>query len=234
MQREALRSPASGDIVLAHRRADIGLEGLGVAADRPRGGDAHLRMGLIGLLDDRADEASEVGQVAGQDGLAELDVGYEAAERVRGLMIGRRGEEGRYRRIPMRDRRQRQIFLALEVVEKASLGQAGRGADVLDTRCGIAFGAHDSQRRVEELRLGFVLGLHDRNGLRVCTHTNHLVWMSSKPNPGSIEQSRNALPQSRSSVMQNAVLSREGGTMKRPTGKVAWVTGAGSGIGEAG
>ena len=98
----------------------------------PRRRRRQIGMGPVGLLNDRADKAGEVGQVAGQDGLAKLDVSDHAAERVRGLMIRRRGEEGRRRRIPMRDRRQRQIFLALEVMEEASLGQSGLGADVLD------------------------------------------------------------------------------------------------------
>ena len=169
--------------MLAHRRANIGLEGLGVAADDPRGGDAHLRMGLIGLLDDRADKAGEIRQVASQDGFAELDVGDEAAERVRGLVVGRRSEEGRCRRIPMRDRRQRQVFLALEVMEEASLGQSGFGADVLDPGRAIALGAHDLEGRVEKLGLGFVLRLHERVCLRVSTHTNHLVRMSSAALP---------------------------------------------------
>ena len=128
-------------------------------------------MRLIGLLDDRADKAGEVGQVAGQESLAKLDIGNEASERIRSLVVGRRGEQRRGHRLPMRDRRQRQIFLALEVMKEASLRQPRLGADVLDPGRAIAFGAHDPQRRVEELDLGFVLKLHGCANLSVSIPT---------------------------------------------------------------
>src|SRR4029077_7218734 len=61
MQSKALRRPAARDTVLTDRCADVGLECFGVAHDVPRGGGAHLRMRLIGLLNDRADKACEIG-----------------------------------------------------------------------------------------------------------------------------------------------------------------------------
>ena len=65
----------------AHRRADVGFERLGVAADVPCASGAYIRMGLVGFLDDRAGKAGEIWQLARQDRFAKLDVCNEATER---------------------------------------------------------------------------------------------------------------------------------------------------------
>src|SRR5712675_311090 len=58
----------------------------------------------------------------------------------------------------MRRRLERELLLALEVMEEAALGQAGRAADVVDSSRRIALGADDLYRRIEQLRLRFMLG----------------------------------------------------------------------------
>jgi hypothetical protein len=56
---------------------------------------------------------------------------------------------------------QRQVFLAVEVMKEAAFGEAGGGADVVDARRSVAFGANDAYRRVDKLCPGVVLGLGD-------------------------------------------------------------------------
>ena len=78
-------------------------------------------MHLIGLLDDRADKAGEVGQVARQHGLAELDIGNaggSAGPRPHGMARWRTGRTSSH---PNARPRQRQIFLALELMKKLPL-----------------------------------------------------------------------------------------------------------------
>jgi hypothetical protein len=62
----------------------------------------------------------------------------------------------------VRDRRQRQIVLAFEVMEKAALGDARLTANIVDRRGCVAFGADRIQRRVQEFGLRFMvrLGCH--------------------------------------------------------------------------
>jgi hypothetical protein len=44
-------------------------------------------------------------------------------------------------------------------MKEAAFGEAGGGADVVDARRRIAFGADNAYRRVDKLDLGLVLGL---------------------------------------------------------------------------
>ena len=92
VQGEALRRPIVRSAVLAHRGANVDLERPRVAPDAALAGGADVRMGPVGLLNDRADKASEIRQVAGQEGFAKLDISDHAAERVLGVVVGRRGE----------------------------------------------------------------------------------------------------------------------------------------------
>ena len=79
-------------------------------------------------------------------------------------MIGRFSEELGRLRTPMRHRRQRQIFLAAEMVKEAALGEPGLGANVVDARRAVALGTDDFERRVQKPGFRFVW-LH-----RVHTH----------------------------------------------------------------
>src|ERR1700677_3010082 len=87
VQGEALRRPILRAPMFAHRRANVGLERPRVAADGPLAGSADVRMGPVGLLNDRADKASEIRSVAGQEGFAKLDIRDHAAERVLGVVV---------------------------------------------------------------------------------------------------------------------------------------------------
>jgi hypothetical protein len=54
---------------------------------------------------------------------------------------------------------QRKLFLALEVMEEAALGQPSGQADVIDGRRRIALGTDHLQGRVQDFRLRLVLCL---------------------------------------------------------------------------
>src|SRR4029077_5448570 len=85
-----------------------------------------------------------------------------------GVMIGRGCEFPARTRVPMRYSRKRQILLALEMVEEASLGQAGFGADILYPGGGGALGADHHERRLQEFCLRFMMRLR---------HRFHTYWL---------------------------------------------------------
>ena len=95
-------------------------------------------------------------QRAAQDGRAEIDVARQAFAWVRHLPIGSRPERAiRHLREVIR-RREREHFLALELMEEAPLGQSGLLAEVIHRGGLIALGADDPEGCLQELQLGFV------------------------------------------------------------------------------
>ncbi len=158
VEREASGGPLSLDAVLAHGFGDVGLERCGVPADALVAGFADGRVGLIHFLNHGSDEAGEVGQIALEDGLAEIDVGEEAVEGIGEELIGSGCEEAAGDAVPVVGGGERELFLALEVMEEAAFGEAGGLADVLDACCRVAFGADDVEGGVEQL-LSSIRGL---------------------------------------------------------------------------
>ncbi len=89
----------------------------------------------------------------GQRG-AKVDVGQQPLARIGHLLVRRIGEQRAGAVVPVLRRGQRQVFLALEVVEEAALGQAGGGAQVVDRGRAVALAADRRQRGVEPTGAG--------------------------------------------------------------------------------
>jgi len=159
VERETACGPSPGRAVLAHRRRDVGLQRCGVPEDGFAAGIADGRMRLMDFLHRGAGEAGELARLATDERLAEIDVGEQAVQRIRQFAVGGRGEQVGRRRTPPLDGGERQVFLAVEVMKEAAFGEAGGGANVVDARRRIAFGADNAYRRVDKLDLGLVLGL---------------------------------------------------------------------------
>ena len=168
---------------------DIRFEPFGMRADVAVAGGANGGMGIVGLLHHGSEEAGELRQFALKDRLAEVDIAEHARSRV-GQMAVRRGVEQRVGvGGEMRRRRDRAGFLGFEMVEERALGQARLGADVLDARGRIAFGADHVDGRVEQLLSRSLrrrrlrrLGRADRClpiGVHGNMYTDWSVWMSS-------------------------------------------------------
>jgi len=156
IERQALRGPVRVDVPPAHGFFDVGNQRRSVLADTAIAGLADGRVRVVDLLHHGAGEAGEVGQLTHEQGLAEIDIGQQAVEGV-SECTKRRGGKERIRDFdPVVGCGQRQRFLAIEVVEEASLGQAGGFADVLDARGGISLGADYVHGRVENLDLRFM------------------------------------------------------------------------------
>src|SRR5262245_32621128 len=74
VKRESLGGAPAADAVCSHRFADIGLERLGVSADRSSARVGDLGVRRIGFLNNGAGEAGEFIDLADQDRLAEIDI----------------------------------------------------------------------------------------------------------------------------------------------------------------
>jgi hypothetical protein len=158
VQSKAFRGPICGHAIFSHRFADIGFERLGVSADAAFARGPNLRVCVIDFLNDRSGEASEVGQAAGQNCLAEVDIGEQTLQRIGRAVVRRIGESPAGELVPMRRGGKRQVFLAFEVMEEASFGQPGFCANVLDPCRAVALEADNLERRLQELCLRCVPG----------------------------------------------------------------------------
>ncbi len=132
MNRARFRPSIGGHAILRDRGFDVGRESCGVPADALLAGGPDRRVRVVDLLRHGADEAGKVRRFALQESLAKVHVGQQPIERIRGLVIGRCGEDAEVTSLQVIGRRQSQFLLAVEVVEEASLGQFRRLADVLD------------------------------------------------------------------------------------------------------
>ena len=128
--------------------------GEGVVAGGPDG-----RVGVVGLLDEGAEEAGVVGEFAGEDSYAEVEVTEEAVERILGLVIRGGGEEAFGHGAPVGDGGEGEVVFGFEVVEEAALGDSGFAADVVNGSGGVAFGANDMEGSVEQPKARLVWGL---------------------------------------------------------------------------
>src|SRR5262245_3949744 len=109
---------------------------------------------LESLLHHRADKARELGNVAGEQLLSELEVAENTLQRVRVPVIGRSRKKLSSHIGPMLYVGDAEVLLGLEVVEEGALGDIARRAQVIHRRRRIALGANDLQRHVENLRFG--------------------------------------------------------------------------------
>jgi hypothetical protein len=85
-----------GGLGVAGESFDMGGEGVFA-------GGAKVRVGGVGLLDEGAEQAGVVGQLAGEDGGAEVEVAEQAIDRVLGLVVGSGGEEASGALLPVLD-----------------------------------------------------------------------------------------------------------------------------------
>src|ERR1039457_1104177 len=137
----------------------VSSEGVDMRGERMLAGGADVGVGRVGLLDKGAEQAGVVGQFAGEDGGAEVEVAEQAVDGVLGVVVGRGGEESSGALFPVVDGGESEIILGLEVVEEAALGDAGFAADVVDGGGGVAFGANDVEGSMEQPEPGLVWGL---------------------------------------------------------------------------
>jgi len=153
---EAFGGPVGMHPALAEGCLDVMDESCGVARDASIAGVAEGGVGVVDLLDHGSDQAGEVGEIALEDGLAEIDVSEEAVEWVGWTMVGGGGEELAGDFGPVVGGGEGQGFFAVEMVEEAAFGEAGGLADVFNARGGVAFGADDVEGRIKDFGLGFV------------------------------------------------------------------------------
>lgn len=138
-------------------------------------GFAEGGMGSEGLLNEGAEQAGVSSSGALEEREAEIDVGEEAAARIRNLLVWGGGEERASQVVPALDGGEGEGLLGFEVVEEGALGEACGAAEVVDGSAGVALFAKDAESGVEEFQLAsgeifrhYVLLLHDS--------TNRLVW----------------------------------------------------------
>src|ERR1035441_7306791 len=102
-------------------------------------------MSVVGFLDEGAEQAGVVRQLAGEDRGAEVDVPEETIQWVLRLMVGRRCKETLGHRSPVGNGGERQVVLALEMMEEAAFGHSGFMTDVVDRGEGIPFRSEDME-----------------------------------------------------------------------------------------
>ena len=156
---EAFGGPVGVDAVQLDGLGDVGYESGRVLADAFVAGIAEGRMGVVDLLHHGSDEAGELGQLAAEECLAEVDVAEEAIEWVGEEAVRGGGEEASCDEAPVVGCLEGEVFFAFEVMEEAAFGEFGGFTDVFDACCGVAFGADDLEGGVEELCFGVVFGV---------------------------------------------------------------------------
>src|SRR5262249_12850 len=87
VQSQAASGPFRLDAVCFDRGSYIGLDLLGMTADRARAGIADRGMAIIGFLHHRAHKTGELRHRAGQNCFAEVDVAEHAVEWIRMGMV---------------------------------------------------------------------------------------------------------------------------------------------------
>src|SRR5882724_2572599 len=153
VKREAFGGPFRARRVAPLRLDDVGDEARSVLGDMALAGLADRGMGLVGLLHHRPQETGELGQLALEDRPAEIDVAEEALHRIGQLAVRRAGEDAVSPRGEVPGRGDRELLLAVEMVEEAALGEPGELAHIVDRRCPVTLGADHPQRGVENAGL---------------------------------------------------------------------------------
>jgi len=104
-------------------------------------------MRVVRLLDHRPEQAREVRRLSAQDVDAEVDVAQQSLERLHRELIGGGGEHPVRHGREVIGRLERQLLLALEVVEEAPLGEPRHRADVLNACRRVALAPDDLECR---------------------------------------------------------------------------------------
>jgi hypothetical protein len=128
VQGEALCSPLPAKAPLPHRLGDVSLDLCRMPADAGFARGSNCRARLESLLHHRADKARELGNVAGEQLLSELEVAENTLQRVRVPVIWRSRKKLSGDIGPMLDGGDAEVLLGLEVVEEGALGDIARRA----------------------------------------------------------------------------------------------------------
>lgn len=142
VQSKAGSGPRGLQFVFLNCLRDIRLECRCVIADAEVAGLANERRRLVRFLHHGAHQAGEFGQFAVQQRFAEVDVGEDALQRIGRLVIRSGREESAGLLVPASRCGQCEIFFAGEVMKEAPFGEVNGGADIIDTRRGIAARAY--------------------------------------------------------------------------------------------
>lgn len=152
MPRQIGRSHARRRAIGVDRRLDVGGQRVAIGGDARFAGEPDRLAGRIGVLHHRADEADEAVDRAVKHREAEIDMAEQSVERILELRV-RQHLEHRPRALgPGLGGRDRQRFLRGEMVKEGALGDARRGADIVDARRGVALPAHGRVRRRDQRR----------------------------------------------------------------------------------
>ena len=152
VQGEAFCSPLSAKAALPHRLGDVGLYLLRVPADAGFASRSNARARLEGFLHHRADKASELGNVAGEQLFSEVEVAEDTRKRICVQVIRSSGKKLARNLRPVAGGPDTEVFLALEVVEEGALGDPGGGAEIFDAGGCVTLGADDPQCSLQNLR----------------------------------------------------------------------------------
>jgi len=120
--------------MLGHRGGNVSLQGCGVSGDVFVAGSADRRVGFVGLLHHGSEETGELGELAHEDGFAEVDVAEKPANGIGQDSIGGGNENALSESGEMLRGGEGEIFLAFEVMKEAAFGEVCGGANVVD--CG--------------------------------------------------------------------------------------------------
>ena len=171
MEREALCSDAF-DAMLTQCRLDVGLQLFCVPEYRGAACIANGWMLVIGFLNHGTGNAGEGANLAGNQHPAKIDIGQHALQRIVMLMIGRSLEQPARDLRPVICRSGPKRFLAVEVMEKGTLGDACRPAKIVNTGGRISLLPNDDESSVQQFLAG---------GFPSFGRSNNLVHADSIP-----------------------------------------------------
>lgn len=138
--------------VCRERPVEVRRKGRSVPENACTAGVPNGWRGLEDLLGHGAHQTSVVGRCAVHQRGAQVEIAHDPLKRVGRGVVGRVGEEGAGRLAPVPGRRDGEGFFAREMVEEGALGDAGAGAQVIDTRGSQPARSDDGNGRVEQLR----------------------------------------------------------------------------------
>lgn len=154
VERETLWSPIGWNAMQGDGRSNVRLQSRRVRSQVLVASAADRRVGYVDFLNHGAKETSELGEFAGKDGFAEVDVAQKAIDRIGQASIGSGSKNALCKDGEMFSGRKGEILLAFEVMEEAAFAETSRCADVVNRRGFVTFRANNVNRRVEELLSG--------------------------------------------------------------------------------
>ncbi len=115
---------------------------------------------VVDFLDHGAQQAGVFGELAFQNGDAEIDIAQEAVERVEGGVVRGGGEQMLGHGTKVSGSFDGELFFGFEVMEEGAFGDTCVVADVVNGGGGVTLCADDVEGGVEEFCFGRVGGLH--------------------------------------------------------------------------